>query len=755
MPAPRTILATSVGGLAALLLAAGTGPSTAATSPHIAFGVPRIVDPVHVYGEPDIKVGPDGAIYVSGPQGTGVQRSIWNVSRDNGDSYRLVQDSKTGTAYPSSLIPTKSTLGPGGGDTEIAISRHNQVFYADLYALVCFTTAYTTTDGQHVTSTPEGCSLPLADRQWMAIYDPTANDHPISPYHGNRPLVYMKYSDEGVLGGSRVDYTTADDPSNWHLGDPAAEFANTSGVGPTDAPVVVDQHTGDLLTVVNQGSHHGLALAVGVPSANAHLTFHYDPIVASLPGDASTLFPAFSEDTSRNLYAAWVDAKTFQVSYAWAAPNAKGTDWGAWHGPYRVNRPPSNVQVMPWIAAGGKGLLDVVWYGTDKTLAQLGPNGPSAQKHQAWWTYFAQIDHANTVHPHIVQSRASQHPMHYNDICLLGTGCITQTGDRNLADFFEVTIDRAGRARIVFDDTSNGLASPLGAAPAVDHSGAALVTVATQQTGLNAWTGKPLGARETTAPRSGITDPTGDARYPVIGGARVPGADITALSLKRTASALQVTVRTKAGTLADAATAAKAAYGRLVVRWQMGNTLYHAGVDEPAVGGTPTYYAGATQSTDSCSVSACDPHTLDYVAPPLPGAANATGSAKTSPEGTTYTINVPLSAIGNPSKKRRLEEVAGYVFAAPVPGSVPDSKPQSDVDEVPLELEGTKTFNFVPAATASHSSSVGSTATQPAATRSHRHGSLAFTGAPVTLPIAGLACLVIALVVFRRRRASR
>ena len=51
---------------------------------------------------------------------------------------------------------------------------------------------------------------------------------------------------------------------------------------------------------------------------------------------------------------------------------------------------------------------------------------------------------------------------------------------------------------------------------------------------------------------------------------------------------------------------------RLVVRWQMGNTLYHAGVDMDASGQTPaTFYAGKTQSTDSCSVSACDPHTLD------------------------------------------------------------------------------------------------------------------------------------------------
>ena len=65
--------------------------------------------------------------------------------------------------------------------------------------------------------------------------------------------------------------------------------------------------------------------------------------------------------------------------------------------------------------------------------------------------------------------------MHYNDICMLGTGCITQTGNRNLADFFEVAIDNQGRARIVYDDTSNGLASVLGNVEAADHSGAGQV----------------------------------------------------------------------------------------------------------------------------------------------------------------------------------------------------------------------------------------------------------------------------------------
>lgn len=726
------VLATTVvTGLGAVTLALTPATATAVKPGAIRFGVPRIVDPIHVYGEPDIKVAPNGTIYVSGPQGTGVQRSIWNVSYDNGDSYRLVQDNKTGTAYPSSLIPTKSTLGPGGGDTEIAIDRHNNVYYADLYALACFTTAYSRDNGRTVTSTPLGCDSPGADRQWFGVYDPAPSDHTISPYKGPRPLIYLKYSDEGASGGSRVDYTDGSNPGNWHTNDKATQIADGSGYSPTDAPVVVDQHTGDLLTAVMHGG--GMALAVGQPASDgsAHLNMKYEPIMSStLGGDPNTLFPGFTEDKGRNLYVVWVGGRDYQVYYSYAKPLPNGRDWGAWSAPIKINRPPSAVNLMPWVAGGANGIIDVAWYGTNMSLSQLGSQGPSAQKNQAWWTWFAQVDHATSSRPHVVQSPASPHPMHYNDICMLGTGCITATGNRNIADFFEVTIDNQGRARIVYTDTSNGLASVLGNVEAADHSGAAVVTVATQETGLDAWTGKPLKAAESTAPVAQITDPAGDARFPVLGGATVPGADIEKIQVARNSKTLRITVTTAHGTLADAATAARAAYGRLVVRWQMGNTLYHAGVDMDASGQTPpSFYAGTTQSTDSCSVSACDPHTLDYVAPPLAGAVAATGSMKVG-QNTVYTIDVPLSAIGNPTSHSLLEEMAGYVFAAPVAGNTPDTKVESDADEVPLELEGTKSFNFEAAAA--------------------KHGTFAGVILPELLlfPLAGLATLA-----RRRRRA--
>lgn len=722
---------TALTGLGAIALAFTPASGAGVKPGAIKFGVPRIVDPIHVYGEPDIKVAPNGTIYVSGPQGTGTQRSIWNASYDNGDSYRLVQDNKTGTAYPSAAIPTKSTLGPGGGDTEIAVDRHSNVYYADLYALACFTTAYSRDNGKTVTSTPLGCDAPGADRQWFGVYDPAPSDHTISPYKGPKPLVYLKYTDEGASNGSRVDYTDGSDPGNWHTNDKATQIAPGGGYSPTDAPVAIDQHTGDMLTVVMRGG--GMALAIGEPAkdGSAHLNMRYETIMPNvLGGDPNTLFPGFAEDSGRNLYVVWVGGRDYQVYYSYAKPLANGRDWGKWSAPIKINRPPAAVGLMPWVAGGRSGIIDVVWYGTDMSLAKLGSDGPSAKKNQQWWTWFAQIDKAASSKPHIVQSVASQHPMHYNDICMMGTGCITATGNRNIADFFEVTIDNQGRARIVYTDTSNGLASVLGNVEAADHPGAAVVTVATQETGLNAWTGKPLKAAETQAPIAQITDPAGDAKFPVLGGTSVPGADIEKIQMARNSKELKITVTTAHGTLADAAKAAAAPYGRLVVRWQMGNTLYHAGVDMDASGApAPTFYAGKTASTDSCSVSACDPHTLDYIAPPLQGAVAATGTMQVG-QNTIYTIHVPLSAIGNPSSKSLLEEAAGYVFAAPAPGSALDEKAQSDADEVPLELEGTKTFNFEAAAA--------------------KHGTFAGAVLPevLLLPVLGLAALA------RRRRRT-
>src|SRR5437870_13893797 len=113
------------------------------------------------------------------------------------------------------------------------------------------------------------------------------------------------------------------------------------------------------------------------------------------------------------------------------------------------------------MAAGGPGRSDSVWYGTS-SLAD-----PSSNAGQAWNVYMAQVvwpvnasGGVTLAPPAVTMVKVSPHPAHYNSICLLGTGCITAQGDRNLADFFTVTIDHSYTAQVEYVDTSIGLIQP-------------------------------------------------------------------------------------------------------------------------------------------------------------------------------------------------------------------------------------------------------------------------------------------------------
>ena len=494
----------------------------------------------------------------------------------------------------------------------------------------------------------------------------------------------MEYADQ--VNGDDVAMST--DGTDYSKS--AGIYGNDNVHAPNHGVPLVDQHTGRFLGMTSGRSANSLALVVGVPRADGTLAYHYNPLASGLAGNPETLFPVLTQDGARNLYAVWVDHTTYQVWYAWAPPGADN-EWRHWSAPRVVNQRPANVNVFPWVAAGrAPGLIDVAWYGTKSTLKQLGPDGPSAKKQQTWDLFFAQVDHANTARPHVAQTKAAPHPMHYNDICLLGTACITGQGNRNQADFFKMVIDpRSGRARIIYTDSSNRLSQASNTDTAADHQGAALDTVVTQNTGLSALTGKPLKPYESTAPVSAITDPAGDALFKPLGGANVPGADITRLAVKSDGKDVIATVEL-GGPLSGAAVAAGTPTAQLVVRWQMGDTLYFIAAEaDPS--GQMRYYGGLTNSVDLCSVSGCKPNYLTYNASPNPGVVAGTGSA----DGGKVTIRVPLSAVGSPTRHRLLEEVMGFVTASPQSGVVPQNNGTDFADVAPLQLEGTKTFNTV------------------------------------------------------------
>src|SRR5207253_2267257 len=121
----------------------------------------------------------------------------------------------------------------------------------------------------------------------------------------------------------------------------------------------------------------------------------------------------------------------------------------------------------------------------------------------------------------------SQHPNHNGGICTMGIGCTTG-GDRSLADFFQVDVNKQGGADVVWSDTSNNGSN--------NSNQGALIVEARQISGTTLF-GTTLSGSATVC--KAVTsspcqsDQTGDARYEANGitGPNTSKLDITGSSV--------------------------------------------------------------------------------------------------------------------------------------------------------------------------------------------------------------------------------
>jgi hypothetical protein len=711
--------------LAGVLLVVAVPAATPKAGGPIGFETPSIVDPIHTFGEPTIGIDPQGRVFVSGPTGTGTQRSAWEGSVDGGHSYRVITPGAPPTAIQSIEAP------PGGGDTDLNFDRAGHQYFADLYALACLRVARTDDGGANISQGFIGCNgNPGADRQWLAVYDPAPGTPHDSAYTGPTPLVYLEFNNlvgPGPDGGAQwnksldgINYTPATN------GVTVATEATYSPFGPDGYPAI-DQQSGKVFQPA--GLPHGngtydLVLNIGTPDVAGNLTFLDKPAVAgngpdysklihianNLPGSPDELFSVASMDSARNLFVVWcIDSDDPAQRQVFVSAASAASGWKTWASPVQVSDGSTGtgdaVNVFPWIKAGGPGRADAVWYGSDKNV------DPSSNSGQNWNVFMGQVvfptDGSGAVSggkAAVTLVKVTPHPMHYDGICLNGTGCIASQGNRNLADFFSVTIDQQGAAEIVYDDTSNGLVQP-GFTPTgnqtADHAGAPLVTVARQSSGPGLFGTAVSGPSD--GPVTSLADPQNDALYPVLGGTNVPGFDIVQSSVSQSGQTLTVTMQVAdvskpAVTLAAVPGATLLQY---VTRWQLGNTIFYAAMSTNAAG-QQVFYAGKAQSVDLCSVSACFPHVLTYPEPGLGGTAE-TGGVKCPPAPSastpcTVTVTVNAADVGSPAAGGLLEEVGAYAFASSHPQGA-TTNAQALADNVSLQVDGACCYNVAVAVT--------------------------------------------------------
>ncbi|TMC52295.1 MAG: hypothetical protein E6J20_12770 [Chloroflexi bacterium] len=702
-----------------------------ASSAAISFETPSIVDPIHTNGEPDIAVDPQGRVFNSGPTGTGTQRSTWFGSVDGGHTFRVMAQ-KT---VPSPIMGIPAP-GPGGGDTDIAFDRSGKQYFSDLWALACQRVATTgpTNPGAHDEENFLGCagSSPGSDRQWFAVYDPsptTPNQSAYRTARGQTPLVYLVWNNlvgPGPNSGEQwnkstdgLTYTNATAGEN-----PPGTGAMYSPFGGDGYPAI-DQVTGKVFQAAacnaqtcgtSTTATPGLYMNIGTPDSSGNLHFLDDNgaggqdltklvHIADAAGSPDTLFSVLSMDSGRNLVVVWTVSNAnpaLRQTFVSAASAASG--WRTWTAPVQVSDGSTvtgdATNVFPWIKAGGPGRADAVWYGSNLQV------DPSSHNNQAWNVFMSQVvfptDSTGAITgaaPARQLIKVTPHPMHYDDVCLQGTGCITSQGNRNLADFFEITIDRSGAAEIVYDDTSNKLVQPPNTCTvqAADHCGAGIITVARQSAGPGLF-GTAVSGRS-NAVVTGMNHAAGAALYPVIGGTNQPGMDIRSSRVTVSSNGQFLNVSMQVTDLAHPAQTIAGIPGatnlQYVTRWQMGNTVYYAAMENNALN-QPIFYAGKQQTIDLCSVSACFPHVLTYpepgTGPTFTGLAEAGSITCPSNGPCTVTVRVKLADVGSPTSSSVLESVGGYSLAAAIQEGAEDNA-SAQSDTVPLEIDGVCCYN--------------------------------------------------------------
>ncbi|MEY2485888.1 MAG: hypothetical protein QOH39_1536 [Verrucomicrobiota bacterium] len=403
-------------------------------------------------GEPEIKVDLFGNIYVTAIQGVPGGVDLWK-SIDKGTSFAYLgqPDGAQDKCGPSGPAPTPVPCpgGLGGGDDQIDVSSGGYLYVSSLWlGNVTMSTSYDggtggVMPGQKWEVHPAAAGLPSDDRQWVAAYGPStvylayANAQVISP-----PGVVGLFVTKSIDGGKTFSAPTP-------ITSPTAlDSVNVEG------NLVADPYTGNLYTAyLLNASLNAIQVARSTDGGATWST------MTAYTGPAGTnnrgVFPIVAVDRGGNLHLVFTRVEASGACHIWMTSSANpAAATPTWLPAVQVDSGSGNTTtaVEPWVVAGSAGRVDIAWLGSPAANPDVVSN---------WQLFFAQTTNALSGSPLFNQVQVTTNQVHSGSICFNGSGCANastphgEPGNRDMAEYFTMTLDGDGNANIAFPDSVN------------------------------------------------------------------------------------------------------------------------------------------------------------------------------------------------------------------------------------------------------------------------------------------------------------
>jgi hypothetical protein len=341
-----------IGGVAAAALAAVATPGSAAPAGATSWHAPVLVSKSQANRETSLAIDPTDSrrqlvCDPSGVPNVGNGQSYFHLSKDGGRSWKA-------QSVETSATDTRKAAFEGG-DCDVAIDQGGTMYSADTW-LGDLSIGHSTDHGESWSGTAVASSSPIVDRPWLV--------------GGPKGTLYVSYQDLQCCAPAAMWFMKSTDYGQTFSPAVPITTADPGGLYTWEGNFVVGGSGQDLYLVYSRRSS-GVVTAAATPETiwvtqshdgGASWTPH---LVATLPKETTTIYPAIGMDAGGDLHVVWsAPAKVGNpVSYT------ASTDHGlTWRTPTSLNA--GKVGLAPWIVGGKAGEAAVAWLGSDDPTAK-------------------------------------------------------------------------------------------------------------------------------------------------------------------------------------------------------------------------------------------------------------------------------------------------------------------------------------------------------------------------------------------------